>query len=104
MKIGVDICKISRFENCAEHFIERFLSNEEQKIFYSLNQDKKNTFLAGRWASKEAIYKATGDKEYLHYSILNDEIGKPFVQDHHEIKISISHDGDYAIAFVLIDD
>lgn len=102
MNIGIDIVKISRFENKDIHFIKRVLTEKELLIYNNLLEEKKTQYLASRWASKEAIYKANHDKHYLSYSILNKDNGEPYVDGHEEIKISISHDGEYAVASVLI--
>ena len=102
MNIGIDIVKISRFENKDIHFIKRVLTEKELLVYNNLIEEKKTQYLASRWASKEAIFKANKDEHYLSYSILNKENGEPYVDDHEEIKISISHDGEYAVASVLI--
>lgn len=102
MNIGIDLAKISRFENKDIHFIKRVLTEKELLVYNNLIEEKKTQYLASRWASKEAIYKANHDEHYLSYSILNKENGEPYVDDHEEIKISISHDGEYVIASILI--
>ena len=102
MNIGIDLAKISRFENKDIHFIKRVLTEKELLVYNNLLEEKKAQYLASRWASKEAIYKANHDEHYLSYSILNKENGEPYVDGHEEIKISISHDGEYAVASVLI--
>lgn len=101
MRIGVDIAYIPRFKDVDEHFIKRILTNDEIIQYQKLSSEKRILFLAGRWASKEAIYKANNKNDYLHYTILNEENGKPYVKNHPEIKISISHDNDYVVAFVI---
>lgn len=102
MNVGIDIVKISRFENKDIHFIKRVLTEKELLVYNNLIEEKKTQYLASRWACKEAIFKANKDEHYLSYSILNKENGEPYVDDHEEIKISISHDGEYAVASVLI--
>ena len=102
MNIGIDIVKISRFENKDIHFIKRVLTEKELLVYNNLLEEKKAQYLASRWASKEAIYKANHDEHYLSYSILNKDNGEPYVDGHEEIKISISNDGEYAVASVLI--
>lgn len=100
--IGVDIVQISRIQ-LKESFIKHVLTEEEQEEYKQIQSEKrKKEYLAGRFASKEAIFKATQDINYLSYSILHEPNGRPFVLNHPEIQISISHDGDYAIAFVMI--
>lgn len=104
MEIGVDIVKIDRFNNVDDYFINRIYTQEEINFYNTLSSDKKVVFLASRWAVKEAIFKANNQKDYLSYGCVNDINGKPYIVNHPEIKVSISHDGDYAIAFVIIND
>lgn len=100
--IGVDIVDIRRVQLNAA-FIDHVLTESEKKEYSEIKRDQtKKEYLAGRFASKEAIFKATQDIHYLSYSILHEVNGRPYVPDHPEIEISISHDGDYAIAFVMI--
>jgi holo-[acyl-carrier protein] synthase len=100
--IGTDIVYIPRIE-LKESFIKYVLTEDEYQEYCLINNDKRRKeYIAGRFASKEAIFKATQDKDYLSYSILHEDNGRPYVKDHPEIQISISHDGDYAIAVVVI--
>lgn len=104
LDIGIDIVSISRFHGKDAGFAKSFLTPSELLVFSSFSQKKsKEAYLASRWASKEAIFKATQDKDFLKYSILNDSSGKPYIEGHPEMKISISHDGDAAIAIVILD-
>lgn len=99
--IGTDIVYIPRIE-LKKSFIQYILTEEEYSEYSRINHDKRRKeYIAGRFASKEAIFKATQDKEYLSYSILNKDDGRPYVKDHPEIEISISHDGDYVVVFVV---
>lgn len=100
--VGTDIVYIPRVV-LKQSFIDYVLTEDERVMCEKIHLDKrKKEFVAGRIACKEAIFKATQDKEYLSYSILNTSNGKPYVKDHPEIEISISHDQDYALAFVII--
>lgn len=102
MEIGTDIALISDFVGKDESFFRRFLQQSEYAAFSSFKSEKRKAeYAAGRWAAKEAIYKATQDASFLKYEILSDAQGKPYVEGHPEIKVSISHDGGYAIAFVI---
>ncbi len=103
MDIGVDITGISRFKNRKERFVNCILTEEELRLYHTLSEEKKPVFLATRWACKEAIFKATQNKNYLQYSILNDTNGKPYVQNEPKMHISISHESDTVIAFVVIE-
>lgn len=98
--IGIDLVEISRVE-LRESFLDMVLTAEERKEYLGLKNDRRRKeYVAGRFASKEAIYKVTQDSSYLHYSVLHDENGKPYVKDHPELEISIAHDGGIAVAVV----
>ena len=72
MKIGVDLTKIDRFNEVSKHFIERIYSDNEMKEYYMLLEEKQATYLASRWAVKEALFKAIKIANYKEYSIIND--------------------------------
>lgn len=98
--IGIDLVEIARVE-LRDSFLNTVLTEEERKEYEELKADKRRKeYVAGRFASKEAIFKVTQDPAYLHYSILHDESGKPYVRDHPELEISIAHDGGMAVAVV----
>lgn len=100
--IGTDIVYLPRIQNDSA-FSRYILTEDEQKEYQERGAEKRKTeYLGGRFAAKEAIFKATQDPDYLKYSILNNEKGQPYVKDHPEIQISLSHDQDYAVAFVII--
>ncbi len=100
--IGTDIVYIPRIE-LKESLIRYILTDDEYTQFLLLKNDKRRKeYLAGRFAAKEAIFKATQDPNYLSYSILNEDNGRPYVKNHPEIQISLSHDGEYVVAFVVI--
>lgn len=100
--IGVDIVDLNRI-NLKESLVHKILTEKEYKEYSLIKLDKRKIeYLGGRFATKEAIFKATQDPNYLSYTILNLENGQPYVEGHPEIEISISHDGNYAIALVFI--
>jgi holo-[acyl-carrier protein] synthase len=109
--IGVDIEKISRFEvfetNKEHAFLKRAFTNDE--LDYCFSQARPSQHLAARYAGKEAVVKALSTQVRILYNqieILNDKKGRPMVTleiDHGlDIKISLSHSGDMAIAFVIL--
>lgn len=105
--IGVDIVDLRRLDIENQHFIERVLSISERKVFHQLGSAKrKREYLGGRFAGKEAYLKAKhqgiGSIDLRDISILNDEDGCPFLNDENA-QISISHENDYVIAFVVIE-
>ena len=95
--LGVDIVDMLRID-LEKPIISHVLTQSEMAEF-SLKHTttQKKQYFAGRFAAKEAIFKATQDKDYLQYSILN---GKPYIKDHPELEVSISHDANIAIAIV----
>jgi holo-[acyl-carrier protein] synthase len=74
-------------------------------------------FLAGRFAAKEALYKAAGAANFgfQDATILNDDKGRPYLAQSRvcfetigldsrtAAHISISHERDYAVAFVVLE-
>ncbi len=99
--IGTDIVYIPRIE-LKESLIRYILTDDEYTQYLLLKNDKRRKeYLAGRFAAKEAIFKATQDPNYLSYSILNEDNGRPYVKNYPEIQISLSHDGEYALAFII---
>lgn len=99
--IGVDIVDISRIQ-LYPSFIDHILTDEEKEEYKEKKTEyQKKEFLAAHFAAKEAIFKANQDKNYLHYSILHHKNGCPYIKDHPELEISISHDGGMAAAFVM---
>lgn len=98
--IGIDLVEIARVE-LNDSFLDAVLTEEEKKEYAELKTDKRRKeYVAGRFAAKEAVYKVTQDSAYLHYAILHDGSGKPYVKDHPELEISIAHDGGIAVAVV----
>jgi len=110
--IGIDIVNIKRIEKMIEKFgdkaLNRFLSPTEIKLL------KSSQSIAGYWAAKEAFSKAIGtgigkECNFLDIEILKDEKNKPYFSNKTLKKfnlknadLSISHDGDYAIAAVIV--
>ncbi|MDO4198290.1 MAG: holo-ACP synthase [Erysipelotrichaceae bacterium] len=106
MEVGIDIIERSRINEKNEKWlIDNFLSDKERE---ELNRNSKrvNEYLCGRWAAKEAIYKALSPEKKVDYtkiSVLNDDSGKPYVEyENYEIKISISHEKNYAVAIAIL--
>jgi len=95
--IGCDIVKISRFKNNLDKLTNRILTSLEKEE-YKLADSKLN-YIAGRWAAKEAIFKLTNSLEK--FSILNHANGSPYVFNHPNLYISISHEREYCMAVAI---
>lgn len=102
--IGVDVVKLSRASEKHEKLAKRVLTPNEYKTYLELQEERKAEFFAGRFAIKEAFYKASNNPKlgYQDLDVLVSDNGRPYVEDE-KIHISLSHDGDYVIAFVVIE-
>ena len=107
--VGIDLVEIRRFNELRlnDNFINRIFNQSEKTL--------EVQSLAGRFAAREALYKALSNKtlfQLRNIEIVNGIDGKPeFVlyNDLHEfsllnnIYLTISHSSDYAIAMVVIE-
>ena len=113
--IGIDLIKTSRMERLIERFgekaLQKFLSQEEIKLV------KNFKTAAGFWAVKETVSKALGvgiGRECSFHDIVISKTKKgapqallsPSIIMRYNItdtSISITHDGEYAIAVAAIE-
>lgn len=113
--IGIDIIEMDRIHRVLknERFMKRILTNHEEAVFHSLTSEhRKKEFLAGRFAAKEAIAKATGTGigklSFQDIHILPNDDGAPTAHvsgwEHVNIHISISHCKEYAVAQAVIEE
>lgn len=105
--VGCDIVQIARVHALiTRHTTLHFLSEKEQLIFDGFrNEQRKAEWAAGRFAAKEAIYKAI-HKVYpcalKEIEVLSDEQGAPYCDMvSFDIQISIAHEKEYAIAYAI---
>ncbi|MDY0318313.1 MAG: holo-ACP synthase [Candidatus Izemoplasmatales bacterium] len=107
--IGTDIVENIRVN---QSLARRVLSDNELKAFEQLKlEQRKQEFLCGRFAAKEAIIKACSQANIEVFmrdiTILNDQLNRPFVAnpkfESYQILVSISHEKDYSIAFAIIE-
>ena len=113
--IGIDIEKITRFENWEEEGFKRVFS--EKEIEYANKFENKIEHYCGFFCVKEAFIKALDDDgiSYNQIEVLHTESGKPYInqtkyinsilREHFKsrIEISISHCKEYATAVVLVE-
>ncbi len=123
--IGTDIIRVSRFEGKKEYFYDSIFTDSEKSYL-----DEKlyaPQTIAGLYAAKEALLKAigtgiSGDVGLLDIEILHNKKRAPYyninktvisvinkihkisaTKNNINIKLSISHDGEYASAFAIIE-
>jgi len=97
MKIGCDIIKIKRISSLSPESLKKIFHPSELK-------NKDPLHLAGIFAVKESCKKIFQKKNWLDFEIKKQRNGKPILKIRDlEFKgdISISHDGEYAIAVVI---
>ncbi|UZJ39306.1 holo-ACP synthase [Prosthecochloris sp. SCSIO W1102] len=117
-EVGVDIVDIRRIRLSYERYGDKFLRRvlTESEIDYCRKKKDMMSSVAARFAAKEAVSKAIGSGMSKGFSwksveVVNDKHGKPSfrVLDKtlgiagEKIRLSLSHNGDYAVAFVLLD-
>lgn len=93
--IGIDLTKISRFQNSSPTLIKRILS--ELEIDEYKKTKNKAQFLATRWSIKEALYKANNSL-YSFKSITIFKLNGIYMYKNYYI--STSTEGDLCVAIV----
>lgn len=99
--IGVDIVEIKRIDFS---IVDKVLSLEEKNLFERMSDIRKKEFLAGRFAIKEALYKAGIKEKFSLLNIKYNPDNSVFLSGFNNVKISISHEKEYAIGFVIVED
>jgi holo-[acyl-carrier protein] synthase len=115
-ELGIDIIKVERIAKAIKRFGDRFprrvLTEAEQRYVRNRPQN-----FAGRWAAKEAVSKVLGlgvrGVGWTEIEIVRLPTGAPTVRLHRRaaaraeqmgmgrIAVSISHEGDYAVAIAF---
>jgi holo-[acyl-carrier-protein] synthase len=108
--VGVDIEDVSRFEGMDMRLVSKIFTKDE--IAYCNRKVRPAQGLAARFAAKEAVVKCLGSigKRVLFdkIEILNKDNGAPVVKilgeglSGYEVKVSLSHTADKAIAFAVV--
>lgn len=104
-EVGIDIVNKKYFKNDFNNFGKRFLTKNEYNEYLKIDQNYKINYLSGRWAAKEAIYKAISKFikiNLIDIEILYDESKKPFCSNINNVSISISHTDNYSIAMAML--
>ena len=109
---GVDITEVSRLRKAIEKWGQGFISRvfTDKELENAKTRGSRYLHLAGRFAAKEAVFKALGNMNLTlkEVQILNDKDGKPCCQVLNNkakdccIHVSISHVKNYAVANAII--
>lgn len=118
--VGVDLCGVARIERAIEkeHFYERVFTPEERAYLDQKGKGRAQS-AAAMFAAKEAVAKAlgtgfSGGVMPWNISVVHDEKGAPGAElsgaakerleqmGGASVRISLSHEGDSAIAFAVI--
>ena len=109
---GVDITEVKRLRQAVEKWGKEFLNRvfTQDELENAKTRGGLYQHLAGRFAAKEAVFKALGDKglNWKDVQILNDKEGKPYCVilngpgKKADVHISISHVKNYAVASAII--
>lgn len=118
--VGTDLCQISRIERAIEkeHFFQRIFTEKEHAYLHTKGKQKAQS-AAAMFAAKEAVAKALGTGFSMGVSagditVTHDENSAPGIvldggaktrfdqMGGTQVLLSLSHEGDMAIAFVVI--
>ena len=109
---GVDITEVNRLKKAVEKWGEAFLNKvfTDEELVNAKTLGSLYQHLAGRFAAKEAVFKALGDANlsWKDVQILNDKEGKPYCKILNSrgkgasIIVSISHVKNYAVANAIV--
>lgn len=107
--IGTDIARVSRFSDLSRKVEEGIFTPFE--IEEAGKRIKRGEYLSSRFAAKEAYVKALGTGfrgiKPKDIEVREKESGAPYLVVRGErkdnVQLSLSHDGDYSVAFVLIE-
>lgn len=119
--VGIDLAEIKRIKKAIDRYGDRFLGRvfTPWEIQYCLSKINPTSSFAGRFAVKEAVFKAIGTGfaegvKWTSVEVVNDRRGQPTVRlgrgivnhiGQKKIVISLSHTKEYAVASaVLISD
>lgn len=122
MHCGTDIVQISRMADMAARHgrsLGRFFTAQERAYCQRDDGAWRPESLAGIFAAKEALFKALGtgfrQGKWTDVEVCHDSLGAPYYQLYgyyaqavqmktgQPPSLSIAHDGDYAIAFTVLE-
>ncbi len=120
--IGIDMVRNSRIDNLINKWGEKFLRKifTDDELSQGGNGKNKNISYAANYAVKEAFVKALGTGfrrgiKFHNIAVKRNELGKPFInlcgstkeiaeqKGLTKIHTTISHDGEYSVAVVILE-
>ncbi len=118
--IGIDIVKIERMKAAVERWGERFLGRvfTEKEISYCYNRKEPYLSLSVRFAAKEALIKAIGSETAVSLrdiEVANSDGARPILTVQGRLRtffeqkalthahLSLSHERDYGVACVVVE-
>ena len=117
--IGIDIIRVDRMREAVGRWGERFLHKvfTEGEIAHCYRKRDPFPSLAVRFAAKEALIKALGSRFFplTDIAVVNQEHGRPVLHLRGRVEglfrdrglcgplLSLSHEKDYGIAFVVVE-
>jgi holo-[acyl-carrier protein] synthase len=116
--VGIDLVEIQRIKVAIDRYGERFTNRifTPWEIEYCLSKINPALSFAGRFAVKEAVFKAIGTGfaegvKWKSVEVVNDRRGQPQVRlgrairnhtGNNKIIISLSHTSNYAVASAIL--
>ena len=113
LSIGTVIIKIDRIKSIYKDskFINKVFTSSE--VEYCNKHKEPYIHLSGKYAAKEAVKKALLSAKIVKtiqlsdIEVLNNRDKSPYIKlinvNNIKCNVSVSHDGDYAVAFVIIE-
>ena len=121
--IGIDMVRNSRIENLIDRWGEKFLRKvfTDDELAQGGNGKNRNISYAANYAVKEAFVKALGTGfrrgiKFHNITVKRNELGKPYIdlrgstkeiarqRGLTKIHTTISPDGEYSVAVVILED
>lgn len=107
--IGIDIVHIPKFKKALERWGDKFKNRlfTSNELTYCEKRRFSEQHLAVRFAAKEAFLKALGKrKKFRELEVANNSVGKPCIKVADcklRTSLTLSHDGEYCIAQVILE-
>ena len=105
--IGIDLTKIKKFEDMPYEKNLDFYKNlfSKNEIEYCIKFKNPYEHFSGKFAIKEAVIKAIGEKIPLLSIITDHKDSQPIVKiensSEYNFKVTVSHEEDFAMAVVI---